>query len=141
MVELTRTTDIDGERLRAIQQAALAEPWGELLDCALGGFPPLYVALDDEPAGYAIVMPGPEETVYLTELAVAPDEQGQGYGSQLLEYLCRDQREEGYDRLALTVRVVDDRAREFYDSHAFTVEERLPEEYDSGDGLLLVRDL
>ena len=141
MVEIAQTTAVDGEPLREIQQAALAEPWGELLDCALGGFPPLYVAVEDRPVGYAIVMPGPEETSYLTELAVAPDEQGQGYGSELFEYLCRDQREDGYERLALTVRVVDDEAREFYDSHGFEVEERLSEEYDSGDGLLLVRDL
>lgn len=141
MVEITRTAAVDGERLCEIQQAALAEPWGELLNCALGGFPPLYVALADEPVGYAIVMPGPEETVYLTELAVAPDKQGQRYGSRLLEYLCQDQREDGYDRLALTVRVVDTEARDFYYSHGFEVQERLPEEYNSGDGLLLVREL
>lgn len=141
MVEIARTTDVDGERLREIQQVALAEPWGELLDCALSGFPPLYVAADGRPVGYAIVMPGPEETVYLTELAVAPDKQRRGHGSALLESLCRDQRDDGYERLALTVRVVDSAAREFYDGRGFTVEERLREEYDSGDGLLLAREL
>jgi|APHM01.1.fsa_nt_gi Acetyltransferases len=141
MVEITRTTTVDGERLREIQQTALAEPWAELLDCALGGFPPLYVATDGCPVGYAIVMPGPEETAYLPELAVAPDEHRQGYGSRLLEYLCQDQREDGYDRLALTVRVVDGEAREFYDSHGFMLGEQLQDEYDGGDGLLLLKEL
>lgn len=140
-MDVTRTTAVDGDRLRAIQQAVLAEPWRELLDCALGGFPPLYVAVADQPVGYAIVMPGPEDTVYLTELAVDPDEQRQGYGSELLEYLCEDQREDGYERLALTVRVMDDEAREFYNDHGFSVEEQLPDEYEDGDGLLLIREL
>lgn len=141
MVEISQTTAVDGDRLRAIQQDALAEPWRDVLDCALGGFPPLYVAVDEQPVGYAIVMPGPEETVYLTELAVDPDEHRQGYGSALLEFLCEDQRTDGYERLALTVRVIDDGARQFYDDHGFTVEEALPDEYEDGDGLLLVREL
>lgn len=140
-MNVTRTTAVDGDRLRAIQENVLAEPWRELLDCALGGFPPLYVAVADRPVGYAIVMPGPEETVYLTELAVGPDEQRQGYGSELLEYLCDDQGEDGYERLALTVRVIDDDARQFYYDHGFSVEEQLPEEFEDGDGLLLIREL
>ena len=140
MVQITQTT-ADGERLREIQRAALPEPWPELLDAALNGFPPLFVASEDRPVGYAIVMPGPEETAYLTELAVDPDEQRNGYGSELLDAVWQAQKREGYERLALTVRVVDEGARAFYQRHGFEQEERLDDEYESGAGLLLVRDL
>jgi ribosomal-protein-alanine N-acetyltransferase len=141
MVQITRTTTVDGARLREIQQAALPEPWPEILDSALSGFPPLFVAVADRPVGYAIVMPGPGETAYLTELAVDPGEQRTGYGSALVDAVSEDQRAEGYERLVLTVRVVDDGARAFYRQHGFEVCERLDDEYESGAGLLLARDL
>lgn len=141
MVQIRQTTTVDGDRLRKIQQAALPEPWLEILDAALSGFPPLFVALEDHPVGYAIVMPGPEETTYLTELAVDPDEQRQGYGSALIETVSREQRTEGYNRLVLTVQAVDEGARAFYRQHGFEVCERLDDEYESGAGLLLARDL
>jgi ribosomal-protein-alanine N-acetyltransferase len=141
MVHVSQTTAVDGDRLSEMQKAALPEPWPELLDAALNGFPPLYVALDDEPVGYAIVMPGNEETAYLTELAVDPDEQREGYGSALVEQVSQGQREAGYERLVLTVRVVDEGARAFYRRHGFEVCERLDDEYESGAGLLLARDL
>ncbi|MXR52363.1 GNAT family N-acetyltransferase [Halovenus sp. WSH3] len=141
MVRVRQTTAVDGDRLREIQAAALPEPWPELLDAALGGFPPLFVATETRPVGYGIVMPGPEETAYLTELAVAPDEQRKGYGSALLRHIAETQRSDGYERLALTVRAVDEGAKEFYREHGFETVERLPDEYDSGAGFLLVRDL
>jgi ribosomal-protein-alanine N-acetyltransferase len=140
MVEITQTTT-DGDRLREIQQAALAEPWPELLDTALNGFPPLFVAIEDSPVGYAIVMPGPEETAYLSELAVDPDDQREGYGSELLDTVFASQRNEGYERLALTARAVDEGSQAFYQKHGFELHERLEDEYESGAGLLLVRDL
>jgi ribosomal protein S18 acetylase RimI-like enzyme len=140
MVQITQTTT-DGDRLRKIQQAALPEPWPELLDTALNGFPPLFVAVEDHPVGYAIVMPGPEETAYLTELAVDPDEQRNGYGSALLETVSETQQSGGYERLVLTVRAVDEDTQAFYRQHDFEVCERLDGEYESGAGLLLVRDL
>ncbi|WP_336328293.1 GNAT family N-acetyltransferase [Halovenus sp. HT40] len=141
MVQIRQTTTVDGNRLREIQQAALPEPWPEILDAALSGFPPLFAALENRPVGYAIVMPGPEETAYLTELAVDPDEQRQGYGSALIETISRDQRTEGYERLVLTVQAVDEEVRAFYGQHEFEVCERLDDEYESGAGLLLARDL
>lgn len=141
MVQITQTAAVDEDRLREIQQAALPEPWPEILNAALTGFPPLFVAVEDRPVGYAVVMPGDEETSYLTELAVDPDEQRNGYGSALIEALSEQQRAEGYERLVLTVRVVDEGAREFYHRHGFEVRERLDDEYESGAGLLLARDL
>lgn len=141
MVKITQATAVDGDRVREIQQRALPEPWPEILDAALGGFPPLFVAVDGEPVGYAIVMPGPEETAYLIEFAVAPGRQREGYGSALLETVIQEQQAEGYERLALTVRAVDDDAMRFYEQHGFETEERLPEEYSSGAGFLFVRDL
>mgnify|MGYP000742330397 CR=1 FL=1 len=98
-------------------------------------------AVDDRPVGYAIVIPGPETVAYLPELAVAPDRQREGYGSALLEYVCAELAGDGYDQLRLSVLAVDERARQFYDSCGFQRLERLPDEFERGDGILLATDL
>lgn len=130
----------DEPRLRAIQSAALAEPWPELLSAAVGGPPTVLVAETDRPVGYALVVPG-EDAAYLAEIAVAPTQQGDGYGSALLERVLARLATEGVDRLRLTVRVDDERARAFYDEFDFREVERVPDHYADGDGLLLERAL
>jgi len=94
------------------------------------------------PVGYALaVTDGDDATGYLAELAVEPGSQGEGHGSALLETLVERLRGSGVERLRVTVRVVDERARSFYRDHGFERTERLPDRYESGDGLLLERDV
>ncbi|MFB6139412.1 MAG: GNAT family N-acetyltransferase [Halosimplex sp.] len=143
--------------LRAIQTAVLAEPWRELLSVAVDGPPVLLVAVESggepeteaesardpaAPVGYALaITDGDGEAAYLAELAVAPDSQGEGYGSALLDALVERFRADGAAELRVTVRLVDERAREFYRERGFERRELLPDHYESGDGALLVRDL
>jgi ribosomal-protein-alanine N-acetyltransferase len=129
----------DLPRLRAIQ-TALAEPWPELLETATEGPPPLYVFEDGQPVGYALVVGEDGGVAYVPEFAVHPDQQGQGYGSQLMEWLC-DHLTGEYDELRLTVEASDERARSFYRNHGFEKRERLEDNFESGDGLLLARPL
>ena len=131
----------DLPRLRAIQLASLAEPWDGLLEPAIDG-PPAVLVVDeaDEPIGYAVAIP--QDTVaYLAELAVAAGHRGEGRGSRLLTALCDQLAADGFERLELTVRVDDERARNFYEEHDFTEQERLPAHYEDGDGRLLARPL
>ncbi|MFB6308444.1 MAG: GNAT family N-acetyltransferase [Haloarculaceae archaeon] len=131
----------DLPRLRAIQTAALDEPWPDLLEAGVGG-PPLVLVLetDGRPAGYALVVRDPP-VAYLAEFAIAPDAQGEGRGSRLIEALFERLARDGIDRLRLTARADDDRVRSFYAEHGFAVIERLPDHYEDGDGVLLARDL
>ncbi len=135
-------TPDDRPRLRAIQMAALAEPWDGLLGPAIDGPPVTLVATDeaDDPTGYAVAVP--QETVaYLAELAVAAGYRGEGRGSRLLAALCDRLAADGFETVELTVRADDERARRFYDDHEFAAQERLPGYYEDGDGLLLTRSL
>jgi len=129
----------DLPRLRAVQAAALAEPWPDLLATAADGPLPLFVAVDERPVGYAILV-APGGTAYLPELAVAPRRQGEGFGSALLDAVCEAAAPD-HDQLRLTVRSVDDRARRFYEERGFEVCDRAPDHFESGDGLVLVRPL
>ncbi|SEN00816.1 ribosomal-protein-alanine N-acetyltransferase [Halorientalis persicus] len=140
MIRQARPADL--ARLRAIQMASLTEPWDGLLEPAIDGPPVVLVVADetDEPVGYAVAIP--QDTVaYLAELAVAAGHRGEGRGSRLLAALCEQLEVDGFERLELTVRAGDDRARDFYDDHDFLERERLPDHYEDGDGLLLARPL
>ncbi|MFC7133451.1 MULTISPECIES: GNAT family N-acetyltransferase [Salinibaculum] len=141
MTEIREGRPDDLPRLRAIQSAALAEPWPELLETAARGPPALYVLGSGQPVGYAIVVAETDGVAYVPELAVDPDEQGQGYGSELLVWLRERLAAEGYAELRLTVQAADERARRFYDRHGFATYERLDGHFESGDGLLLRQSL
>lgn len=132
----------DESRLRAIQTAALDQPWPGLLDVAIEGAPIVLVADPGvSPVGYALVVPS-RPTAYLAELAVAPPAQGQGHGSRLLAAVLNRFGDQGFDEVRLTARADDDRVRAFYEKFGFTLAERLPDHYDDdGDGVLLVRSL
>ena len=130
----------DRARLRAIQTVTLAEPWPELLAAAVDGPPTCLVCADPDPTGYALAV-ADDETGYLVELAVAAGHRGHGRGSVLLDALVDRFRDRGVTTLRVTVRVVDERARSFYEAYGFEERERLPDHYEDCDGLLLARDI
>ncbi|MFD1585350.1 GNAT family N-acetyltransferase [Halorientalis brevis] len=153
-------TPQDRSRIRAIQLAALDEPWPELLDPAIEGPPIVLVTTatpdstadgsttepgaarrpGDEPVGYAVAIPE-GDCAYLAEFAVAAGYRRSGRGSALMDALCRRLADEGFEALRLTVKMGDEVARSFYDSQGFRVRSLLPHHYESGDGLQLVRSL
>ena len=131
----------DETRLRAIQSAALDEPWQDLLAVAIKGAPVLLVRDPGAgPVAYALLVTD-HPTAYLAELAVAPPAQRQGHGTALLTAVLDRVRAAGFAELRLTARADDERARSFYDDFDFTVADRLPDHFDHGDGVLLVRSL
>ena len=130
----------DEVRLRAIQTDTLAEPWPELLGVGIDG-PPLVLVLDiGEPVGYALVVPD-HPVAYLAEFAIATERQGQGLGTALMDGVLDRLRTGGFETVRLTARANDQRVRSFYDGFGFSVADELPDHYDDGDGVLLVRDL
>jgi len=131
----------DEARLRAVQSAALDEPWPELLDVAIEGAPLVLVCDPGAgPIAYALVVPD-HPVAYVAELAVAPPTQGEGHGTRLLTALLERLRDGEFEEIRLTARADDERVRSFYDSFEFAVADRLPDHYDDGDGVLLVRSL
>lgn len=138
----------DGPRLREIQRAALAEPWPDLLDAALGDGP-LCLVIEADPAdgdgsravvGYAVALTADAPTAYVPELAVHPAAQGRGHGSALLAELLAELGDLGIDHVRLTVREGDTRARSFYDDRGFDVVDRVPDHFEADDGLVLERE-
>jgi len=130
-----RPTDL-GALARA--QTALTEPAPELLAGVLTGEGPgtVLVAVDGTPVGYLLAIPGPG-VVYVAELAVHPDRQREGHGSTLLSTLLGRTRDR--QTVRLTVAADNEAARRFYDRHGFEPAERLEDQFEDSDGLVLVR--
>lgn len=137
MIEIRQGPPTQRAPIQAIQAATLAEPCPELLETAMHGSLPLFVAVGDRPVGYTFLVLGTDDTGYMPELAVRPEKQGEGIGSRLLSTAVQFLERNDYDQLRVTVRAVDERTLEFYDGHGFDRVERLPDHFQSGDALLL----
>ena len=130
----------DVPRIRAIQHAALAEPWPELLDVAVDG-PQIFLVVEaDRPIGYALVVPA-DPVAYVAEFAIEPTQQRSGYGTRLMQSLLDRLTSEGFETVRLTVRADDDRARSFYETCGFVGIDRIGDHYERGDGVLMERTL
>ncbi|ADL12165.1 GNAT family N-acetyltransferase [Acetohalobium arabaticum] len=86
----------------------------------------------DKPVGLAEVLRDFEdsELVYLFGLSIRREYRNQGLGSKLLEYILQQLREEGFDKLELTVAPDNQSAYSLYKSKfGFEKEEYRPKEY------------
>lgn len=135
-----RATAADFGRLRSIQAAALDVPWPALLDPRAPIDPQLWV-IEDPPVGYAAVLSAAAPAAYMVELAIQPERQDAGLGSELLEEVIAELTEEGYKRLRLTTPADDTRVRQFYERHGFDRRQRLSDRFSGRDGLVLERSL
>lgn len=133
---IRQTTPADLPRLEAIRAVALPESSARLLAFGVRGPAFSLVAVeapDTDAVGYALVLPDDAKgDAYLAELAVAPGHRRQGYGRALLEAAAA--RVSDHDRLTLTTRAADERARAFYRDAGFSLVERLPDHYAGEDG-------
>lgn len=124
--------------LRHIQQRALDEPWPAMLELGVDGPPLVLVAETGRPVGYALALTS-DDLAYLAELAVAPAEHCNGYGSELLEALLARLRTEEFDGVRLTARADDQRVQSFYQRFGFEKVERVPDHYEDGDAVVMAK--
>jgi len=111
----------DLDAVVAVEARAYGWPWsrGNFIDALAAG----YVAevLEDRDAGlmgYFIAMTGVDE-LHLLNVTVAPEWQGCGHGSALLDAVARHGRDRGLATLWLEVRHGNHRARALYARRGF----------------------
>jgi ribosomal-protein-alanine N-acetyltransferase len=128
----------DGPLLERLQ-SHLEEPSPSLLDAAPALGPLLVSTAGDAaagretPVGYLLAVTTDDDDAYLAELVVAPTARREGRASALLTaFLDRRPPE---SRVTVTVAPHNAAASALYESHGFTVADRLEGFFDSGDGL------
>ena len=108
----------------AIEQSAYSHPWtiGNFKDSVAAGYH-MCLLLEGVPTqervvGYLVAMEGVDE-VHLLNITVAPQRQGQGLGTGLLEALCDWSRQRRAQWLWLEVRASNVRALAVYQRFGF----------------------
>ncbi len=92
-------TAADLDAVLAIEAVAHAAPWtrGNFVDSLVAGHVATVMLADQDVLGYSVVMPLPEEAELLN-ITIAPAQQKQGWGQQLLDHLCAQAKAAGAAR-------------------------------------------
>ena len=111
----------DLDAVVAVEARAYSWPWsrGNFVDTLAAGH--IAEVLEDRDAGllgYFVAMTGVDE-LHLLNITVAPEWQGRGHGSALLDVLVEQGRERGLSALWLEVRQSNHRARALYARRGF----------------------
>lgn len=108
------------EAVLAIEESAYSHPWtrGNFRDALGSGYWAQGLWLGEELLGYALAMPGVQET-HLLNITVTPARQGQGWARALLDALLQWSREQGADWLWLEVRQSNAHAQQIYEHWGF----------------------
>ncbi len=114
-------TAADLDAVMAVEAAAYSFPWtrGNFIDSLAAGYlAEVMAGRDGSLIGYFIAMPGVDE-LHLLNLTVAPELQGRGHGSALLDAVRAHGRIRGLAALWLEVRESNERARALYRRRGF----------------------
>lgn len=109
-----RIDDLDA--VLAVEVLAYSFPWtrGNFIDSLAAGYlAEVLLTPARELVGYFVAMTGVDE-LHLLNLSVAPDWQGRGHGSAMLDVVAQRGREQGLSSLWLEVRANNERARSLY---------------------------
>jgi [ribosomal protein S18]-alanine N-acetyltransferase len=147
VIRRARPSDVD--RILAVERAGFGKwAWDRKLFAEyMAGCGDLFLVLEaaGKVTGYAITCINQRFLQYRAELvsiAVSPSLRGKGAADALMDSILRRLRARGVSRLALTVKVTNERARRFYERYGFRRVRRVPAYYEDGaDGLLFHRDL
>lgn len=129
-----------------IEKASFPQPWPFAAFERYVGEPGFLVAdLGPGIAGYVVADSVPnhgEPLGHVKDIAVHPDQRGQGIGVVLLERALNVLAAEGVSSVKLEVRATNERARSLYDAFAFEHAKTIPDYYDDGeDAYVLLANL
>ena len=109
------------DEVMRLERAVYPFPWtsGNFLDALRSGYSAwTLLGADDALIAYAVAMLAVDEA-HLLNLAVDPQEQRQGHGWRLLDWMARTMREYGARSLLLEVRPSNPGARQLYQRYGF----------------------
>jgi len=125
----------DLERIIEIEHSAYPFPWtrGIFADCIRVGYDCSGLQLGPTLVGYTIQSQAAGEN-HLLNLCVAPDWQGNGYGSLLLDCAIRRAMEQGCICMFLEVRPSNPAGMGLYERKGFSAVDQRPGYYRSDNG-------
>lgn len=129
-----------------IEQAAYLFPWSEAIfrDCLRAGYACWVVELDQEIAGYAILLTAVDEC-HVLNLCIDPQLQGRGYGRRLLNKMLDYAKSIDSNSAFLEVRPSNTYAVELYESEGFNEvgirRDYYPAKFGREDAMIFAKEL
>jgi len=120
MPALRVMTEDDVAAVMRIEKLAYPFPWtaGNFVDSIRAGYGAWVAAFGADVLGYAVLLPALDEA-HLLNITIAPQRQGEGYGSWLLERVIEQADHAGARCMILEVRPSNIRARTLYERRGF----------------------
>lgn len=129
-----------------IEQAAYLFPWSEAIfrDCLRVGYACWVVELDQEVAGYAILLTAVDEC-HMLNLCIDPQLQGKGYGRRLLNKMLDYAKSINANSAFLEVRPSNTYAVDLYESEGFNEvgirKDYYPAKFGREDAMIFAKEL
>lgn len=126
----------DLDEVTSVEREASQFPWNRALfaDSLHAGYSSWVLRRDGQLVGHAVLLAVLDES-HLLVISIRPAWQGQGLGSQLLEYVTERARFAGATQMFLEVRASNRVAQTMYSRHGFTEIGRRRGYYPDADGL------
>ncbi len=124
----------DLERVLALEESAFSHPWTRKLYIdALTSYECWVMYVDNQHVGHGVISQVLDEA-HLLNIAIAVEQQGQGFGLQLLEYLMQRASQRGCVECLLELRASNRAAYALYERFGFNEIGRRRDYYPALDG-------
>lgn len=133
MLRMATLNDING--IKAVENRCFSTPWSEnmIISSIENGCIMVVVEIDNKVVGYAGLYPSGD----ITNVAVIPNEQGKGYGTELVKELIKVAKINDIEKLFLEVRVSNIKAIKLYEKCGFEKISVRKKYYKDGEDALI----
>lgn len=133
MLRIATLNDING--IKAVENRCFSTPWSEnmIISSIENGCIMVVVEIDNKVVGYAGLYPSGD----IANVAVIPNEQGKGYGTELVKELIKVAKINDIEKLFLEVRVSNIKAIKLYEKCGFEKISVRKKYYKDGEDALI----
>ncbi len=133
MLRMATLNDING--IKAVENRCFSTPWSEnmIISSIENGCIMVVAEIDNKVVGYAGLYPSGD----ITNVAVIPNEQGKGYGTELVKELIKVAKINDIEKLFLEVRVSNIKAIKLYEKCGFEKISVRKKYYKDGEDALI----
>ncbi len=133
MLRIATLKDVNG--IKAVENRCFSTPWSEnmIISSIENGCIMVVAEVDNNIIGYAGVYPSGD----ITNVAVLPNEQGKGYGTELVKELINIAKINNIEKLFLEVRVSNIKAIKLYEKCGFEKISVRKKYYKDGEDALI----
>ncbi len=133
MLRIATLNDING--IKAVENRCFSTPWSEnmIISSIENGCIVVVAEIDNKVVGYAGLYPSGD----ITNVAVIPNEQGKGYGTELVKELIKVAKINDIEKLFLEVRVSNIKAIKLYEKCGFEKISVRKKYYKDGEDALI----